>query len=105
MAGYVILWGVYQGFRLLTGREGMGYGDFKLLALLGAWLGWQTLSAILLVASLAAAIAGMTLVASGRASRDTALPFGPYLAAAGLLLLYVGDVVTPILTGYMIATT
>ena len=105
MAGYVILWAVYQGFRLLTGREGMGYGDFKLLALLGAWLGWQALSAILLVASLAAAIAGMTLVASGRASRDTALPFGPYLAAAGLLLLYVGDVVTPILTGYMIATT
>lgn len=105
MAGYVILWAVYHAFRLLTGREGMGYGDFKLLALLGAWLGWQALPAIVLVASLAAAIAGMTLVACGRASRDTPLPFGPYLAAAGLLLLYVGDVVTPILTGYMFATT
>ena len=105
MAGYVILWVVYQGFRLLTGRDGMGYGDFKLLALLGAWLGWQALPAILLLASLAAAIAGMTLLARGRISRDTPLPFGPYLAAAGLLLLYGDALVTPIWTGYMAETT
>ena len=105
MAGYVILWVVYQGFRLLTGRDGMGYGDFKLFALLGAWLGWQALPAILLLASLAAAIAGMILLACGRISRDTPLPFGPYLAAAGLLLLYGDALVTPIWIGYMTETT
>lgn len=105
MAGYVILWVVYQGFRLLTGRDGMGYGDFKLLALLGAWLGWQALPAILLLASLAAAIVGMTLLACGRTSRDTPLPFGPYLAAAGLLLLYGDAFVTEIWAGYMTGTT
>ena len=105
MAGYVVLWVVYQGFRLLTGREGMGYGDFKLFALLGAWLGWQALPAILLLASLAAAVAGMALLARGRASRDTPLPFGPYLAAAGLLVLYGDALVTPIWAGYMTATT
>ena len=99
MVGYVVLWAVYHGFKLLTGREGMGYGDFKLLALLGAWLGWQALPAILLLASLAGAVAGITLVARGRASRDTPLPFGPYLAAAGLLMLYFGDTVAAIWPG------
>ena len=95
MAGYLLLWVVYHGFRLLTGREGMGHGDFKLLAALGAWLGWPALPAVVVLASLAGAIAGIALVACGRASRDTALPFGPYLAAAGLLVLYCdGTVVT-----------
>ena len=94
MAGYAVLWTVSHGFERLTGRVGMGYGDFKLLALLGAWLGWQSLPAILVLASLAGAIAGIALVAGGRATRDTPLPFGPYLAAAGLLVLYCGDTVT-----------
>ena len=105
MAGYVVLWIVYQGFRRLTGREGLGYGDFKLLALLGAWLGWQALPAVLVLASSAAAIAGVILVVCGRASRDTPLPFGPYLAAAGLLLLYGGDFLTSIRIGTMAETT
>ena len=91
MAGYGVLWAVYHGFRLLTGREGIGYGDFKLLALLGAWLGWPALPAVLLLASLAGVLTGVTLVARGRASRDTPLPFGPYLAVAGLFVLYGGD--------------
>ena len=105
MAGYVVLWAVGHGFRLLTGREGMGYGDFKLLAVLGAWLGWQALPAVLLLASLAGALVGVTLVARGRTSRDTPLPFGPYLAAAGLLVLYWGDVVTTIWPGFPAGTT
>ena len=90
MVGYLALWAVYHGFRLVTGREGMGHGDFKLLAALGAWLGWTALPAVVLLASLAGAIAGLVLVACGRAARDTSMPFGPYLAAAGLLVLY-GD--------------
>ena len=90
MAGYLLLWAVCHGFRLVTGREGMGHGDFKLLAALGAWLGWTALPAIVLLASLAGAITGLALVAGGRAARGTPLPFGPYLAAAGLLVLY-GD--------------
>ena len=91
MAGYGVLWAVYHGFKLLTGREGIGYGDFKLLALLGAWLGWPALPAVLLLASLAGVLTGVTLVVRGRASRDTPLPFGPYLAVAGLFVLYGGD--------------
>lgn len=105
MAGYAVLRIVYQGFRHLTGREGLGYGDFKLLAVLGAWLGWQALPAILVLASSAAAIVGVILVVRGRASRDTPLPFGPYLATAGLLLLYGGDFVTSIRIGAMAGTT
>ena len=105
MAGYVVLWAVYQGFRLLTGREGLGYGDFKLLAMLGAWLGWQALPAVLVLASSAAAIAGVILVVRGRASRDTPLPFGPWLAAAGLLALYGDDLAISVLTGTMAETT
>ena len=105
MAGYLTLWTVYHGFKLLTGREGMGYGDFKLLAVLGAWLGWPALPAVVLVASLAGAIAGITLVACGRASRDTPLPFGPYLAAAGLLVLYCGDTLATTWLGYVASAT
>ena len=93
IAGYVLLWTVYHGFRLLTGREGMGHGDFKLLAALGAWLGWTALPALVVIASLACAIGGMALVALGRASRNTALPFGPFLGAAGLVVLYGGGAV------------
>ena len=105
IAGYLSLWAVCHGFRLLTGREGMGHGDFKLFALLGAWLGWTVLPAVVVLASLAGVIAGTALVARGRASRDTPWPFGPYLAAAGLLALYFGDPLVAIWPGYAGAGT
>ena len=105
MVGYVVLWAVYHGFKLATGRDGLGYGDFKLLALLGAWLGWQALPGILLLGSLAGAIAGVALIAGKRASRETPFPFGPYLATAGLFMLYWGDTLSPLLVGYPTATT
>ena len=101
MAGYAVLWTVGHGFRLLTGREGMGYGDFKLFALLGAWLGWAALPAVLVLASLAGAVAGVTLIVRGRASRGTPLPFGPYLAAAGLVVLYCRDTPAAAWLGYV----
>ena len=100
IAGYLSLWAVYHGFRLLTGREGMGHGDFKLFALLGAWLGWTVLPAVVVLASLAGVVTGTTLVVRGRASRSTPWPFGPYLAAAGLLALYFGDTLVAIWPGY-----
>lgn len=104
MAGYGVLWAVYHGFRFATGREGMGYGDFKLLASLGAWLGWQALPGILLLGSLAGAIAGVALVVWRRAPRDTPFPFGPCLAGAGLVVLYCGDILSPRLIGFVVAT-
>ena len=96
IAGYAVLWSIHHGFRLLTGREGMGYGDLKLCALLGAWLGWQALPVILLLASLVGAAVSITLIAIGRTSRGTRFPFGPYLAAAGLSALYLGDAIATI---------
>ena len=105
MAGYGTLRLVHHGYRFVTGREGLGHGDFKLLAALGAWLGWQALPAVVLLSSLAAATAGIALVARGRASLDAPLPFGPFLAAAGLLVLYSGDVVTTAWYGFLTGTT
>lgn len=90
-AGYLALWLIFHAFRLLTGKEGMGYGDFKLLAALGAWLGWQQLPLVLLLASVTGAVSGILLLASGRLQRDHAMPFGPFLAAAGWLTLVAGD--------------
>ncbi len=90
MAGYLILWSIYWLFKLSTGKEGMGYGDFKLLAALGAWYGWQMLPAILLLSSLLAAAIGIALIATGRRGRDSAMPFGPFLAMAGLAALFFG---------------
>ncbi len=89
--GYVALWLVYWAFKLITGKEGMGYGDFKLLAALGAWLGWQALPAIVLMSSAVGAVVGIALVVTGRARRQTPLPFGPFLAAAGWLVLIWGE--------------
>lgn len=91
MAGYLSLWIVYQGFRLLTGREGMGYGDFKLLGMLGAWLGWQYLPAIVIVSSLVGAVVGIGLIAVRGRDRAAPLPFGPFLAAAGWITLLWGE--------------
>ena len=105
MAGYVVLWVVHHAFKLVTGRNGMGYGDFKLLALLGAWLGWQALPGVLLLGSLVGVVAGATLVLYRRIPRATPFPFGPYLAAAGLFMLYCGDVLSPWLIEYSTATT
>ena len=91
IAGYLILWSVFQGFRLLTGKEGMGYGDFKLLALLGAWLGWLALPMIIFFSSLIGAVVGISLIVFRRHQRGTPIPFGPYLAAAGWCSLYWGE--------------
>ncbi|MCS5710827.1 prepilin peptidase [Candidatus Berkiella aquae] len=89
--GYLFLWGVYWLFKLVTHKEGMGYGDFKLLAMLGAWLGWQALPVIVLLSSLVGVIVGLSLIASKRLTREQPIPFGPYLAMAGWLSLMWGD--------------
>ncbi|MGB2396074.1 MAG: prepilin peptidase [Pseudomonadales bacterium] len=93
MAGYLSLWSVYWGFKLLTGKDGMGFGDFKLLGLLGAWLGWQMLPIIIILSSLAGAIIGLSLIALGR-DKDHPIPFGPYLAIAGWTALIWGESLT-----------
>ena len=99
VVGYLALWLVYQGFRLTTGKEGMGYGDFKLLSALGAWLGWSQLPAILLLASGVGAVVGLVLIFSGQQGREVPIPFGPYLAGAGIAVLYLGDPLAQI-TGF-----
>lgn len=94
MAGYLSLWSVYWAFKLLTKKEGMGYGDFKLLAALGAWLGWQMLPLIVLLSSLVGAIIGILLIIVAKKGRNVPIPFGPYLAIAGLLALFWGNEIT-----------
>ena len=88
--GYLFLWTVFHLFRLATGKEGMGQGDFKLFALFGAWLGWQALPQILLLSALAGALVGISLVALRGHDRQVPIPFGPYLAAAGWVSLLWG---------------
>lgn len=90
-AGYLVLWAVYWLFKLATGKEGMGYGDFKLLAALGAWLGWTALPIIILLSSIVGAVVGISLIVFARRGRDKPIPFGPYLAAAGLLAMLYGE--------------
>ena len=90
MAGYLSLWSFYWGFRLATGKEGMGFGDFKLLAAIGAWLGWEMLPLTILLSSLVGAIVGVGLIVLAKRGRNVPIPFGPYLAAAGLLALFYG---------------
>lgn len=89
-AGYVSLWLVYWVFKLATGKEGMGYGDFKLLAAIGAWFGWQMLPLVILLSSLVGALVGIGLIWLARHGRNVPIPFGPYLAAAGLIALFWG---------------
>jgi len=91
MVGYLILWSVFWIFKLLTGKEGMGYGDFKLLALLGAWMGWQALPAIILLSSVVGAIIGILLILFKKQQRGQPMPFGPYLAGAGWINLLWGN--------------
>jgi leader peptidase (prepilin peptidase)/N-methyltransferase len=91
IAGYMVLWTIYQVFKLLTGKEGMGYGDFKLLALFGAWLGWQSLPLVILLSSLVGAVIGISMIIFGNRDHTIPIPFGPYLAAAGWIALLWGN--------------
>ena len=90
-AGYVALWAVYWAFKLATGKEGMGYGDFKLLAAIGAWLGWKMLPLTILASSLVGAVVGIGLIVFAKHARERPIPFGPYLAAAGLIAMFWGE--------------
>ncbi|MDH3273241.1 MAG: A24 family peptidase [Gammaproteobacteria bacterium] len=93
VAGYLSLWSVYQLFKLVTGKEGMGYGDFKLLAALGAWLGWQALPTIILMSAVVGAIIGIVLIIFRGRDRQIPIPFGPYLAAAGWITMLWGETI------------
>ncbi|MFS2006761.1 prepilin peptidase [Duganella sp. CT11-25] len=88
--GYLALWSIYWLFKLATGKEGMGYGDFKLLAALGAWMGWTMLPTIILLSSVVGAVVGIALMVFAKHGRNTPIPFGPYLAAAGLIAMLYG---------------
>ena len=94
VAGYGVLWAVYWLFKLATGKEGMGYGDFKLLAALGAWLGWQLLPVTLLLSSIVGATVGVLMIVSSQHQRHVPIPFGPYLAGGGLVALFYGHRLT-----------
>jgi leader peptidase (prepilin peptidase) / N-methyltransferase len=93
MAGYLSLWSIYQLFKLVTGKEGMGYGDFKLLAALGAWLGWQQLPLIILMSAVVGAVVGIAMMVFRKHERSVPIPFGPYLAAAGWITMLWGDAI------------
>ena len=97
--GYLCLWSVYWLFRIITGKEGMGYGDFKLLAALGAWFGLSALPTIVLLSSLVGAVIGIALIVTGRQSREAPMPFGPFLAGAGLIHLFYPDVLVGWIAG------
>jgi leader peptidase (prepilin peptidase)/N-methyltransferase len=97
-SGYVSLWLVFHTFRLITGKEGMGYGDFKLFAALGAWLGWKLLPLVILLSAAAGALLGILMIVLRGRDRSAPMPFGPYLAAAGWLALMYGD---ELVSGYL----
>jgi leader peptidase (prepilin peptidase) / N-methyltransferase len=88
MLGYAVLWSVFWLFKLATGKEGMGYGDFKLLAALGAWFGWQAIPSVILLSAVVGATVGIAMIVFARHGRDVPIPFGPYLAGAGMLALH-----------------
>ena len=100
-AGYLSLWSVYWAFKLLTGKEGMGYGDFKLFGALGAWMGWQMLPLVLLLSAFTGAVVGITLIVARGRDRNIPIPFGPYLAAAGWIAMMWGP---QVVDGYLTVT-
>lgn len=101
MTGYLALWLVYWGFKLATRKEGMGYGDFKLLAAIGAWVGWQVLPLTILLSSFVGALVGIALIVFARHGRNVPIPFGPYLAAAGIIALFWGKQLTETYLGML----
>lgn len=101
VAGYLSLWAIYWGFKLITGKEGMGYGDFKLFALIGAWLGWEYLPLTILLSSVVGAVIGITLMLSRGKNTNMAIPFGPYLAIAGWIALMWGENINNAYLSYM----
>jgi len=100
IAGYLSLWSVYWVFKLITGKEGMGYGDFKLLAALGAWLGWQMLPVVILLSALVGAAVGLGMIIFLGRDKQIPMPFGPYLAGAGLIALFRGNQIVDAYLGY-----
>ena len=90
IAGYLILWSIYWAFKLVTGKEGMGYGDFKLLAAIGAWFGWQLLPAVILLSSVLGAVIVISLIVFTKRGREIPMPFGPFLAIGGIAALFLG---------------
>jgi len=101
IAGYMVLWTIFWAFKLLTGKEGMGYGDFKLLAALGAWLGWQLLPVIIILSSLVGAVIGIGLIVFSGHDKQKPIPFGPYLAIAGWIALVWGEQINQAYFRYM----
>ncbi len=102
MAGYLVLWGFYWAFKLATGKEGMGYGDFKLLGALGAWMGWQSLLPIIILSSLVGAVFGLGMILVLGRDKSMPMPFGPYLAGAGFLMLIWGpELITMYRTSFL----
>jgi leader peptidase (prepilin peptidase)/N-methyltransferase len=93
MAGYLTLWSVFWLFKLVTGKDGMGYGDFKLLAALGAWLGWQQLPIIIMLSAVVGAAINITMIVARGKDRNIPIPFGPYLAAAGWITMLWGETI------------
>jgi leader peptidase (prepilin peptidase)/N-methyltransferase len=104
MAGYLSLWAIYWAFKLLTGKEGMGYGDFKLLAALGAWLGWSALPTVVLLSSIVGAAVGVTMILLRGHDRQIPIPFGPYIAAAGWLAAMWGEDIAALYLGTLAGT-
>ena len=94
VVGYLVLWSVYWMFKLVTGKEGMGYGDFKLLAAIGAWMGWTMLPLVILLSSVVGAVVGISLIVVAKHGRNIPIPFGPYLAGGGLIALFWGQTLT-----------
>lgn len=103
VAGYLSLWSVYWGFKLLTGKEGMGYGDFKLLAALGAWVGWQHLATIILLSSVVGAVIGISYLSLSKKAHSNPIPFGPYLAIAGWIAFLYGDQIAQVYWNWVLA--
>lgn len=102
VAGYLVLWSFYWAFKLLTGKEGMGYGDFKLLAALAAWMGWQSILPIIILSSLVGAVVGITMIVLFKRDRSIPMPFGPFLAGAGFIMLLWGPALTDFYLNYFV---